>query len=679
VKNLRFNIFLITVSVVIIAAFGVEFHYTKGGAVPFSTRLLLLLLLNLTIIALLTLMFFVAKSLLRLFIERKNKVPGYKFKTKLVIILVVLTLIPAVSLFIVSSGLITNFTDRWFAPQIMQPLENSIEIAKTVYDMERKKTIEYAKAYRTGKTVGVNYRVRRLAKIPRNPTETIRAAFDGKDGTEVISGKKGDVIRAAVPQFRAGKQTGVILVESAIPGKISKNVEDIKESYENYLALESWKVPIKTDYLLILGFLTLIITFMALWVGLRISKGITDPIQSLAQATELVAAGDLSVRVPQVTRKDEIGLLIGSFNHMLQELKEKEESLQSSYIESDRRRLFMENVLDNINSGVIMLDTTGHILMINKRACSIINITPEQVRDKNYRELMSMINSEELRNLVNGIEGREFGPVRKEVKAFIGDKKASLLVFITSLKDSQKYIGLLVVFDDLTDIIEAQRALTWQDIARKIAHEIKNPLTPIKLSTERMIKKWDRKDSDFDEIFRRCTTAIVKEVDGLKRLVDEFSKFGKMPAIHKTATAISAVINEVADLYKDFKGVGIDVSAPDSPPLVQLDGEQFKRVLINMFDNAIQAMNNSGRIEVKVGFDTVSNKTYIEVSDNGPGITDEDKEKLFLPYFSTKKDGTGLGLAIASRIIKEHNGHIGVKDNKPKGTVFTIVIPIKES
>jgi two-component system nitrogen regulation sensor histidine kinase NtrY len=679
VKNLRFNIFLITVSVVIIAAFGVEFHYTKGGAVPFSTRLLLLLLLNLTIIALLTLMFFVAKSLLRLFIERRNKVPGYKFKTKLVAILVVLTLIPAVSLFIVSSGLITNFTDRWFAPQIMQPLENSIEIAKTVYDMERKKTIDYAKAYRAGKTMQANYRVRHLAKIPRNPTETMRAAFDGKDGTEVISGKKGDIIRAAVPQFRAGKQTGVILVESAIPGKISKNVEDIKESYENYLALESWKVPIKTDYLLILGFLTLIITFMALWVGLRISKGITDPIQSLAQATELVAAGDLSVRVPQVTRKDEIGLLIGSFNHMLQELKEKEESLQSSYLESDRRRLFMENVLDNINSGVIMLDTAGHILMINKRACSIINITPEQVRDKNYRELMSMINSEELRNLVNGIEGREFGPVRKEVKAFIGDKKASLLVFITSLKDSQKYIGLLVVFDDLTDIIEAQRALTWQDIARKIAHEIKNPLTPIKLSTERMIKKWDRKDSDFDEIFRRCTTAIVKEVDGLKRLVDEFSKFGKMPAIHKTATAICAVINEVADLYKDFKGVGIDVSAPDSPPLVQLDGEQFKRVLINMFDNAIQAMNNSGRIEVKVGFDMVSNKTYIEVSDNGPGITDEDKEKLFLPYFSTKKDGTGLGLAIASRIIKEHNGHIGVKDNKPKGTVFTIVIPIKES
>jgi two-component system nitrogen regulation sensor histidine kinase NtrY len=678
-KNVRFNVFLIIASLLIIAAFGVELHYTKRGAVPFSTRLLLLLLLNLTTIALLTLMFFVAKSLLRLYFERRNKVLGYKFKTKLVIILVVMTLIPSVSLFIVSSGLITNYTDRWFAPQIRQPLENSIEIAKTVYEIERQKTVEYAKAVRAGKTAAGNYRIKHLSAVPHDTTETIRAAFDGKDGTEVISGKKGDIVRAAVPEFRAGRQTGVILVESTIPRKISKNVENIKESYENYLALESWKVPIKTNYLLILGFLTLIVIFMALWVGLRISKGITDPIQSLAQATELVAAGDLDIRVPQINREDEIGLLIESFNHMVKELKDKKESLQSAYLESDRRRLFMENILDNINSGVIMLDTTGHILMINKRACSVINISPEQVIDRSYRELMSMINSEELQNLVGGIEGREFRPVRKEVRAFIGDRKVILLVFITSLKDVQKYIGLLVVFDDLTDIIEAQRALTWQDIARKIAQEIKNPLTPIKLSTERMIKKWEQKDSDFDEIFRRCTKAIVKEVDGLKRLVDEFSKFGKMPAIHRTPTSIPLIINEVADLYKDFKGMEIGVSVPDNLPLVDLDGEQFKRVLINVFDNAIQAMENSGRIEVEVNFDMLANRTYIEVADNGPGIKDEDKEKLFLPYFSTKKDGTGLGLAIASRIIKEHGGYIGVKDNESKGTVFTIVIPIKES
>jgi two-component system nitrogen regulation sensor histidine kinase NtrY len=364
---------------------------------------------------------------------------------------------------------------------------------------------------------------------------------------------------------------------------------------------------------------------------------------------------------------------------MVRELKEKEASLQSAYFESDTRRLFIENILDNINSGVIMLDTTGDILMINKRACSIISIEPERVLHQNYRELVSMINSDELQKLVGGIEGREFKSVKKEVRAVIGGRKVILLVFITSLRDLQKYIGLLVVFDDLTDIIEAQRALTWQDVARKIAHEIKNPLTPIKLSTERMIKKWERKDADFDEIFHRSARTIVKEVDSLKRLVDEFSKFGKMPEIHKKPTSIPAIIDEVVNLYKDYKGIEISVAIPENTPLVELDGEQFKRVIINMFDNAIQAMTSNGRIDVKVAFDVSSDRAYIDVADNGTGIRDDAKEKLFLPYFSTKRDGTGLGLAIANRIIKEHGGYIKVRDNEPAGTVFTIVMPVKES
>jgi two-component system nitrogen regulation sensor histidine kinase NtrY len=678
-KKLRFKLLLIILALFMVVSFVVELHYTKHGAAPLLTRLMLLALLNLTIIALFVLMFFVAKSLVKLHFERKHKVLGYKFKTKLVSILVVLTLIPSTALFVVSSGLITNYIDRWFSPQIKQPLESSIEIAKAVYDLERQKTLDYAKTFHQGKGISEHYHVHFFSKIPKDATETIKFAFEGKEGTEVISGKKGDIVRAVAPAFRGGRQNGVIVVESSIPPIITRNVENIKDAYENYLALESWKVLIKANYLLILGFLSLVVAFMALWVGLRISRGITDPIQSLAQATESVATGNLDITVPQVDREDEIGLLIESFNHMVKELKEKEASLQSAYFESDTRRLFIENILDNINSGVIMLDITGQISMINKRACSIVNIKPERVLNQNYRELISMIHSEELQRLVGGIEGKEFRPVKKEVKAVIGGRQVILLIFIASLRDAQKYIGLLVVFDDLTDIIEAQRALTWQDVARKIAHEIKNPLTPIKLSTERMIKKWEHKDTDFDEVFHRSTRTIVKEVDSLKRLVDEFSKFGKMPEIHKTPTSIPVIIDEVVNLYKDYKGIELSVSIPENPPQVELDGEQFKRVIINMFDNATQAMKNGGMIDVKVTFDIPSDRAYIDVADNGTGIKDAIKEKLFLPYFSTKKDGTGLGLAIANRIIKEHGGHIKVRDNKPTGTVFTIVVPIKEN
>ena len=676
-KNLRFSIFLGIISLLVIVSFGIELHYMRLKDIPVLTRLILLLLLNFTVIALFTLMFFVIKSLVRLYFERRNKVLGYKFKTKLVVILGVLTLIPATFLFIVSSGVVTNVVDRWFTPQLKQPLSSSLEIAKAVYDSERLKVLDYAKALSAGRTSIGDFTIRRINKKPKGATETVKAAFRGKADVEVISGSDGDIVRAVAPEYRRGKQVGIVIVESFIPKKISENVENIRDAYENYLTLESWKVPIKINYLLILGFITLLVVFMALWIALRIAGNITDPIQSLAQATEQVAAGNLDVRV-NLNREDEIGLLVHSFNHMVKELKDGKESLQVAYLESNKRRLFMENILDNINSGVIMLDTSGNILMINGAACSILNTSPEAIVHKHYRELMSLIQSKDLQNLVKGIEGREFKPVSREVEAIVGNRRTILRVFITSLKDSQKYIGMLVVFNDITDVIKAQKAIAWQEIARRIAHEIKNPLTPIKLSTERMVKKWQQRDDDFDQVFDRSTKSIINEVDGLKRLVDEFSRFGKMPEVKKTPTFLASIINEVVNLYKGYKGVEITISIPDSSLMVEIDGEQFRRAMINILDNAIHAMTDSGRIHVALDFDMPSNMAYIEIADNGPGIKDEDKERLFLPYFSTRNDGTGLGLAIANRIIAEHRGHIRVRDNEPKGTVFTIEIPIKE-
>ncbi|HMK49521.1 MAG TPA: ATP-binding protein, partial [Thermodesulfovibrionales bacterium] len=303
----------------------------------------------------------------------------------------------------------------------------------------------------------------------------------------------------------------------------------------------------------------------------------------------------------------------------------------------------------------------------------------EEVIHKNYTELLSRIDSLEIRTLVEGIEGQEFKPVKKQVRTIIGGRTVILFIFITSLRDLQKYIGLLVVFDDVTDIIEAQKALTWQDAARKIAHEIKNPLTPIKLSTERIMKKWDQKDHDFEHAFRQATKTIIREVDSLKKLVDEFSKYGKMPEIRKTPANVPALIDEVVHLYKAHKNIEVHVSVPDDPQAVDLDAEQFKRVLINIFENAVQAMNFKGRIDVTLAFDIPSNRVIIEISDTGPGIKSEDKDKLFHPNFSTKKEGTGLGLAIARRIIKEHGGKIGVRDNKPSGTIFMIEVPLKET
>ncbi len=675
-KNIPRALIPLGIFIFIVLASIMEFRYMRLEDASISTIILLLILFNLNIIALLTLMFFVGKNLIRLYIERKQKILGYKFKTKIVAIFVILTFIPSALLFLVASGLVTNYIDKLLTPQFIQPLNSSLEVAKAIYDIERQKTLKMAKAIAAGQISSSEYKTTLLAKIPENPTETIKAAFDRKEGTEVISGENGDTVRAVIPQYTNDKISGVIIVETQLPKDIAVNVEKIKNAYEYYIKLESWKVPLKMNYLLIFAFFTLIIVFMSLWVALRIARGITDPIQNLALATKEVASGNLNVSV-NLKSEDEIGLLINSFNHMVSELKGGKETLQKAYMESDRRRVWMENILTNINSGVVFLDLQGQILTINNAACSILNLLPEEVIGKNYKELMSKITSEELHALINGIIVKDLSGIEKDVKVAVGEKRLILRVFVTTLRDNISPIGLLVVFDDLTDVIKAQKNLAWEEIARRIAHEIKNPLTPIKLSTERLLKKWEHKDKDFDQIFERSTKTIVKEVDSLKRLVDEFSRLGKMPEIKKSPTNLSTIIDEVIELYKDYKEFNINVSIPANIPIVEIDGEQFKRVLINIFDNAFQAMGNSGRIELKANIDKNATKVFIDIADNGPGLKEEDKEKIFLPYFSTKKGGTGLGLAIANKIITEHRGHIRVKDNNPTGTVFTIELPVK--
>jgi two-component system nitrogen regulation sensor histidine kinase NtrY len=655
-------------------AFPLELRYMRLEIPSLGQKIVFLFLLNINIMALFTLIFFVGKSLVALQVERRQRVLGYRFKTKIIVVFVVLTSIPALLLFLVASGLGSNYIERLFTPQFREPIESSIELAKSIYDNERQATLEYARSIGKGIPERMHYKVMRMDAPPLDATQTIREAFSKKEGTEVISGTEGDTVRAAVSSGR-----GIIVVESFIPKEITGNIGKIQGAYENYLKLESLKTPLKLNYLLILGFFALNILFTALWVSMRIAKGITEPIQGLVKATEEVAAGDLSVRV-KAESTDEIALLIDSFNRMVQELKEGKESLESAYQESDRRRLCMENILENIQSGVISLDEKGNVLTLNPAACRILNIRQSDVMGKYYEETITGIESGELRNFIKSINIKTLSAVERDVRAEMGGRKAILRVSVNSLRTEKgEYMGLLVVFDDLTDVIKAQKALAWQEVARRIAHEIKNPLTPIKLSTERLMKKWTEGDDDFNQVFERSTKTIIREVESLKRLVDEFSRFGKMPEIKKSPADIAKLIEEVIALYRDFKGIRLISDMPDVIPPVEVDGEQFKRVLINLFDNAVQAMDSKGSITISVALDAPSGRLFIDVADDGPGIKEEDKERLFLPYFSTKKDGTGLGLAIAQRIISEHSGYIRVRENAPKGSVFSIEIPLKES
>ncbi len=676
---MRLMKYLLTVSgllLFIAAITAVELHFIRLPAVAMTTRIILISLLTFNVVALLTLMFFVGKNIFKLYMERRYKVLGHKFRTKLMTIFVILTLIPSSFLFIAASGLATNYINHIFSPQMKEPFKKSIELVRAFYDFGRQRVLAAAEhAASGGQPLPGDMSVHKYASPPEGATDIIREAFKGIKGTEIISTSNGDIIRAAVPdRLHGGK--GAIVVEMLLPKSISGKSEKLKELYEDYMEIETFREPLQLNYVLILGFFTLLIVFAGLWVSLKISGGITTPIQNLAMATEQVASGNLDVRVTAKS-EDEIGLLITSFNAMVKQLKDSKESLEKAYIESDKRRLYLENILDNINSGVIFLDNSGTILTINKAACSILNVQQEAAKGHNYLSFISSFHSGDIADMVQEMEGRVIREIKREVKVNIDGRIAILRLFVSGIRESytSKAIGMLVVFDDLTDLIKAQKATAWQEVARRLAHEIKNPLTPIKLSTERLIKKWQQKDEDFDAVFEKSTQTIISEVESLRKLVDVFSRYGRLPEVNKVTVRLPDVVDSVVGLYKGFKDMEISISPHTEIPPVTLDAEQFKRVLVNIIDNAIKAMDNKGSIIISLNV-YENSKIVIDIADTGPGIKNEEKEKLFLPYFSGRKGGTGLGLAIANKIIADHRGRILVRDNVPRGSIFTIELPL---
>ncbi|KJR41496.1 signal transduction histidine kinase involved in nitrogen fixation and metabolism regulation [Candidatus Magnetoovum chiemensis] len=492
---------------------------------------------------------------------------------------------------------------------------------------------------------------------------------------EVISRDNIDIVKAIVPYVNKGKIEKVLIVETVVPQEITEAVERIKNAHIEYNNLREFKWPVKANYLILLGFFTILVVFIALWIALSISRNITEPIDSLVQATSKISLGNLDVYVER-SLDDEIGMLINSFNKMVKRIKDAEISLHNAYVVSDRRRLVLENIIENINAGVIYLDVNGRVVTINNAACNIINATADDLLNKTYIEIVSKLDSPQLNKFINDINSSSFHSKKEQLKLSINGKNMVIRLFIIQLTDTLKNpIGMLIVFDDLTDLIQAEKALVWQDVAKRITHEIKNPLTPIKLSAERLLKRWQSSDDNFGKIIEKSTSTIIREVDGLKRLVDEFSRLGKMPDIELRLSNLRNLITEVVELYSDYDKINFVITYNTKIIESYIDPEYFKRVLINLIDNAIQATEDYGKIDIIVKEDTASNNLVVEICDNGMGIRTEDKEKLFQPYFSMRKNGTGLGLAISHKIITQHKGTITVRDNKPKGTIFSIEIP----
>jgi two-component system, NtrC family, nitrogen regulation sensor histidine kinase NtrY len=736
-RRRREIIFIIILTPLIASLFYFQTHFTQWGiSFPIASNLFIIFItaiISLNIILLLLLVFLILRNVVKLIFERKRKVLGSKLRTKLVLAFITFSLVPTVLFFFIATHFITSSIENWFNIQVEGSLQESLVVAQLYYQNATTNTIHYGRQISQGlaeqhlleknnqnllpeflktkqkefnlgaievisaqipATVGAYGADLPATSIPPLESKILQETMRGKETTKIQSMGRGDLIRGLVPIFSSQNPqevVGILVANYFVPQSLVSRIAEISSSFEEYKQLNMLKNPIKISHLITLSLVTLVIIFSATWFGLFLAKGITGPIQKLAEGTQEITKGNLDFQIPKPV-EDEIGMLVDSFNKMTQDLKaskiqvEKAHSkLSKSNIELDQRRRYMEIVLRDVGAGVISIDAAGRVLTINKSAEKILGIDAEKIIGRSYAEVLKpehLLLAEELFKSVNQAENHS---ITRQMKINVRNETLTLLVKVALLRDEEEhYLGMVIVLDDLTQLQKAQRAAAWREVARRIAHEIKNPLTPIQLSAQRLRKRYLNQFGQNGAIFDECTKTIITQVEELKNLVNEFSSFARLPAANLTLNNLNEIIREAMVLYEEGHKQILFSFLPDPQiPLFYLDKEQIKRVMGNLFDNAVAAVeavaeeNQDGQIIVETKLDPLMNLARIEVADNGCGVAPEDKPLLFEPYFSTKPSGSGLGLAIVNTIISDHDGYIRVKDFLPRGTRFIIELPIK--
>jgi two-component system nitrogen regulation sensor histidine kinase NtrY len=521
----------------------------------------------------------------------------------------------------------------------------------------------------------------------RAPAERLAAqAIGGPAGTRSIEtlGTSGDLLHAAaVIRSHDGRATGVVVATDYLTGDLAMRSRRMTQAFESYNQLRVLRRPLTGLYLSFFLMVTLLILFGATWMGSYLAKRITRPVLDLSAAAREIGAGRLDQHVePQ--SNDEFGALVEAFNTMAGELATSRRKIDRStidlerkHLEVEKRRRYIETILERITTGVVSVDGGGAVTTINSAAARLLSLSRTIVG----QPALAVFDRPDLRPLAallaGAVRAAVADPSAQEIAITREGHEIHLAAVATALVgESGTSEGVVLVFDDVTPLIRAQKVAAWREVARRLAHEIKNPLTPIQLCAERLRRHFSTAPPAAKALVDECTETIVGEVESLKGLVDEFSQFARMPAPRTVPTDLAQLIADTIALYNGiFSAVRIDQRFARGLPLVRLDPEQIRRVIINLVDNAVEAMDRSGEIVVETQLDTANAIVRVVVADNGPGIPVGEREKLFLPYYSTKRRGSGLGLAIVRRIIAEHGGNIDVGDNTPRGTRFTIELP----
>jgi two-component system, NtrC family, nitrogen regulation sensor histidine kinase NtrY len=687
---------------------------------------------------LIALAFVLTRNVIKLVVERRRGLPFSQFRAKLVLALLGLTIVPSVLVLLVGGQLIRNSTARWFAEPVETILKSANAVAVEYYgDQQAEVAADAARiakevpieAMRSGEIAGIrraiegDVRLGRVALVevyqvkgdaPPRPLVSVespelarirnrasadhlaaRIAGGSSDVTahDPLDGG-GDLLRAGVRVFdHSGTPVGVVIASRFLSGTLAQHSRRITEAYEGYTQLLVMKPALQGVYLSIFIMMTLMILISATWIGMYLAKRITRPIHALAAGAREIGAGRLDHRIEPETR-DEFGSLVEAFNTMASELAASQRKLERSrhdlerkHEEVEERRRYIETVLERIATGVVSIGAHGQIETVNSAAVRLLGLDP-RVTGRPVEEVFGREDLRPLQQIVRRAQAGPAEPAAQEVALTREGREVHLTAAATQLQaEGSAPAGTVLVFDDVTPLIRTQRVAAWRDVARRLAHEIKNPLTPIQLSAERLRRQFAAAPPTARALIDECTATIVTEVDSLKQLVDEFAQFARMPAPKAVPTELNGVLDETASLYTGlFKHIVLETKFEPGLPMVRVDAEQLRRVIINLIDNAVEALGGAAagprgdgsppRIELATQRDAVNGVVRITVSDNGPGISPADREKLFLPYYSTKRRGSGLGLAIVRRIIAEHGGAIDVADNIPSGTIFTIELPL---
>lgn len=719
-------IIIVTLPLIVFLTY-LESHFLQfGSKLPMGSNVVIFALMNINVILLLFLLYLIARNVVKLIFERKQNIFGHRLRTKLVLTFIALSLLPTIVLFGLATQFISTSMEYWYNIQVEQSLKKSLEVAQSLYqkaiasgfivnnqlselisrhgmlnkDMQKQLVElvqEARRAHDLHKIAVYLPNLQLLASEPQGESQPIifdepmrkvmnLVAAHRRSLNHITSTSAGDLVWTMSPILAptgSKKMAGFLVIGQLLPKHLLTDMAEITTGFENYQQMKMLKKPVKISHLIMLSIVTLLILFFASWFGFYLAKSITVPIQELAEGTKRIADGDLDVHVDQDS-DDEIGTLVNSFNRMTLDLQASKAALEKTNLELkltseeiERRRRYMEIVLRNVAAGVVSVDAEGHIRTINKSAESMFGLKAEDVLHCHYSEVLQTNHMEIASKFIEMHQITKQRTMQRQVRSLVGNRLLTLLVTVSILHDEEgQYLGIVVVFDDLTELEKAQRMAAWREVARRIAHEIKNPLTPIQLSAQRLRRKYLQRFTKDGKVFDECTRTIINQVDELKVLVNEFSNFARMPDADPSPNDLVEIVQDTLSLFRESHPSTNFIFEQQNPlPLLDLDREQMKRVMINLLDNAVAAVDGDGEIRVNLSFDEILKIARIEVSDNGPGIPAKDKIGMFEPYYSTKEKGSGLGLAIVSNIIADHQGFIRVRDNLPRGTTIVIELP----